>query len=32
MKLELEKYNIVTAAVQETEWKDEQITDAGGLQ
>jgi hypothetical protein len=29
MKLELEKYNIVTAAVQETEWKGERITDAG---
>jgi hypothetical protein len=26
--MELEKYNIVTAAVQETEWKGEQITDA----
>jgi hypothetical protein len=29
MKLELEKQNIVTAAVQETERKGERITDVG---
>jgi hypothetical protein len=29
MKLEMEKYNTVIAAVQETEWKGEGITDVG---